>query len=164
MAASGWDVAVLARGRDGLAGAVADVASSGRRGLGVVCDVAHREHVEAAATRVEAELGPVEVWVNNAMASVFSPFADTDSDDFERATAVTYFGQVHGTRAALERMRPRDRGHVVQIGSALAFRGIPLQAAYCGAKHAVVGFTSPSSPSCATRAAACRSRWPTCPA
>ncbi|MEH3078242.1 MAG: SDR family oxidoreductase [Quadrisphaera sp.] len=141
LAARGWDVAVLARGRDGLAGAVADVAAAGRRGIGVVCDVAHREHVEAAATRVEADLGPVEVWVNNAMASVFSPFTDTAPDDFERATAVTYFGQVHGTRAALGRMRPRDRGHVVQIGSALAFRGIPLQAAYCGAKHAVVGFT-----------------------
>ncbi len=141
LAARGWDVAVLARDPEQLAGAVREVAEAGRRGLGVVCDVADREQVEAAADRVEAELGPVEVWVNNAMASVFAPFVDTDPDDFERATAVTYFGQVNGTRAALRLMRPRDRGHVLQVGSALAYRGIPLQAAYCGAKHAVAGFT-----------------------
>ncbi|WP_432495850.1 SDR family oxidoreductase [Kineococcus gypseus] len=141
LAGRGWDVAVLARGRDGLAGAVADVAAAGRRGLGVVCDVGDHRAVEAAADRVEAELGPVEVWVNNAMASVFAPFWDVDPDDYARATATTYFGYVNGTRAALARMRPRDRGRVVQVGSALAHRGIPLQSAYCGAKHAIRGFT-----------------------
>lgn len=118
-----------------------DVAGYGRRGLGIVTDVARHEDVESAADRVEAELGPIEVWVNNAMASVFAEFLDITPDDFERATTVTYLGFVNGTRAALRRMRPRDRGVLVQVGSALAFRGIPLQAAYCGAKHAMVGFT-----------------------
>ncbi|WP_432573933.1 SDR family oxidoreductase [Kineococcus sp. SYSU DK005] len=141
LADRGWDVAVLARGRDGLAGAVADVAARGRRGLGVVCDVADHRAVEAAASRVEDELGPVEVWVNDAMASVFAKFWDVDPDDYARATATTYFGYVNGTRAALARMRPRDRGRIVQVGSALAYRGIPLQSAYCGAKHAIRGFT-----------------------
>ena len=141
LAAAGFDVAVLARGEDGLAGAVADVARAGRRALGVVTDVADHDQVESAADRVEAELGPVEVWVNDAMASVFAEFLDIAPEDFERATAVTYLGFVNGTRAALRRMRPRDRGVVVQVGSALAFRGIPLQSAYCGAKHAMVGFT-----------------------
>jgi NAD(P)-dependent dehydrogenase (short-subunit alcohol dehydrogenase family) len=141
LAERGWDVAVLARGRDQLAGAVRDVAGAGRRGLGVVCDVGDHAQVEAAADQVEAQLGPIEVWVNDAMASVFAPFWDTAPEDFERATRTTYFGFVNGTRAALARMRPRDRGTVVQIGSALAFRGIPLQAAYCGSKHAMVGFT-----------------------
>nr|WP_323132450.1 SDR family oxidoreductase [Kineococcus indalonis] len=141
LAERGWDVAALARGRDGLAGAVADVAARGRRGLGVVCDVADHRAVEAAASRVEAELGPVEVWVNDAMASVFAAFWDVDPDDYARATATTYFGYVNGTRAALARMRPRDRGRIVQVGSALAYRGIPLQSAYCGAKHAIRGFT-----------------------
>lgn len=141
LAAQGWDVAVLARGRDQLAATVRDVVAAGRRGLGVVCDVGDHAAVEAAADRVEAELGPIEVWVNDAMASVFAPFWDTAPEDFERATRTTYYGFVNGTRAALARMRPRDRGTVVQIGSALAFRGIPLQAAYCGSKHAMVGFT-----------------------
>ncbi|MEZ0491286.1 SDR family oxidoreductase [Kineococcus sp. TBRC 1896] len=141
LADSGWDVAVLARGHDGLAGAVRDVAAAGRRAVGIVCDVSEHEQVEAAADRVEDVLGPVEVWVNDAMTSVFAPFLDTAPEDFERATRVTYLGFVNGTRAALRRMVPRDRGQVVQIGSALAFRGIPLQAAYCGSKHAMVGFT-----------------------
>ena len=141
LAGRGWDVAVLARGRDGLAGAVADVAAAGRRALGVSVDVGDGDAVEAAAARVEAELGTVEVWVNCAMGSVFAPFLDTDPADFERATRTTYLGFVNGTRAALRRMTARDRGHLVQIGSALAFRGIPLQAAYCGSKHAIVGFT-----------------------
>ncbi len=140
-AAAGYDVAVLARGADGLAGAVADVEKAGRRGLAVECDVSEYAAVESAADRVERELGPIEVWVNDAMASVFAPFLQTDPADFERATAVTYLGFVNGTRAALRRMTPRDRGVVVQVGSALAFRGIPLQAAYCGSKHAMVGFT-----------------------
>ena len=141
LAARGWDVAVLARGHDGLAGAVDDVARAGRRALGIPCDVSEHEQVESAASRVEIGLGPIEVWVNCAMASVFAPFWDIDPEDYDRATRVTYYGFVNGTRAALQRMRPRDRGHVVQVGSALAFRGIPLQAAYCGAKHAIQGFT-----------------------
>jgi len=140
-AAAGYDVAVLARGEDGLAGAVADVAGAGRRALGLAVDVADHRAVDAAAAQVEDRMGPIEVWVNNAMTSIFAPFMDTDPEDFERATAVTYFGFVNGTRAALRRMKPRDRGVLVQVGSALAYRGIPLQAAYCGSKHAMVGFT-----------------------
>jgi NAD(P)-dependent dehydrogenase (short-subunit alcohol dehydrogenase family) len=103
--------------------------------------VADRAAVESAADRIEAELGPIGLWVNNAMAGVFSEFLSTEAEDFERATFVNYFGAVNGTRAALSRMVPRDAGHVIQIGSALAHRGIPLQAAYCGSKHAIKGFT-----------------------
>lgn len=141
LAAAGWDVAVLARGEDGLHAAVRDVRSAGRRGLGVPVDVADAEAVERAADVVEDELGPIDVWVNNAMASVFAEFLDVTPQEFERATAVTYLGTVNGTRSALRRMTVRNRGHVVQVGSALAYRGIPLQAAYCGAKHAMVGMT-----------------------
>lgn len=141
LAGRGWDVAILARGHDGLAGAVRDVADAGHRALGVECDMGDHEAVEAAAQRVEDELGPIEVWVNDAMASVFAPFLDTAPEDFVHATATTYLGCVNGTRAALKRMTARDRGRLVQVGSALAFRGIPLQAAYCGSKHAIVGFT-----------------------
>lgn len=140
-AAAGCDVAVLARGQDGLDGTVADIEKAGRRGLGIVTDVADAEAVERAADRVEAELGPIAIWVNNAMASVFAPLTEISAQEFERATRVTYLGAVHGTMSALKRMRPRNAGHVIQVGSALAFRGIPLQAAYCGAKHAVIGFT-----------------------
>lgn len=141
LAGRGWDVAILARGRDGLAGAVRDVAEAGHRALGVECDVGDHDAVEAAADRIEAELGPIEVWVNDAMASVFAPFLDTAPQDFVHATNTTYLGCVNDTRAALKRMTARDRGTLVQVGSALAFRGIPLQAAYCGSKHAIVGFT-----------------------
>lgn len=141
LAARGWDVAVLARGEDGLGGTVADIDLAGRRGLGIVTDVADRAAVESAADRVEAELGPIDLWVNNAMVGVFGEFLEVDPDDFERATQVNYFGFVNGTRAALSRMSTRDRGHIIQIGSALAHRGIPLQSAYCAAKHAVQGFT-----------------------
>jgi NAD(P)-dependent dehydrogenase (short-subunit alcohol dehydrogenase family) len=141
LAARGWDVAILARGQDGLDGAVRDVEAAGRRALGISTDVADRAQVESAADRVEAELGPIDLWVNDAMVGVFGEFLETDPDDFERATAVNYFGFVNGTRAALSRMVPRDRGQVIQVGSALAHRGIPLQASYCGAKHAVQGFT-----------------------
>ncbi|KQP56709.1 SDR family oxidoreductase [Agreia sp. Leaf283] len=141
LADRGWDVAVLARGEDGLAGAVSDVRIRGGRGLGISTDVADREAVESAADQVEDELGPIELWVNDAMVGVFGEFLTTAPEDFERATQVNYFGFVNGTRAALSRMVPRERGHVIQIGSALAHRGIPLQAAYCGAKHAVQGFT-----------------------
>ncbi len=141
LAEDGWDVAVLARGEDGLRGTERDIRNRGRRALGISTDVADREAVEAAATRVEAELGPIELWVNNAMAGVFSEFLSTAPEDFERATMVNYFGVVNGTRAALSRMTARNSGHVIQIGSALAHRGIPLQAAYCGSKHAIKGFT-----------------------
>jgi NAD(P)-dependent dehydrogenase (short-subunit alcohol dehydrogenase family) len=141
LASRGWDVAILARGEDGLAAAVADVENLGRRAIGISTDVSDMAAVDAAATRVEAEFGLIELWVNDAMVGVFGEFLTTDPDDFARATQVNYFGFVNGTRAALSRMVPRDRGHVIQIGSALAHRGIPLQAAYCGAKHAVRGFT-----------------------
>lgn len=141
LAAAGYDVGVLARGQEGLDGTVRDIRARGSRGLGVSTDVADRDAVDRAAARVEAELGPIDLWVNNAMVGVFGEFLSTAPDDFERATAVNYLGVVNGTRAALARMVPRDSGHVIQIGSALAHRGIPLQAAYCGAKHAALGFT-----------------------
>lgn len=141
LAADGWDVTILARGHDGLAGAVADVADAGRRGLGVPTDVAVHEEVDRAADEVEATLGPITLWVNDAMTGVFGQFVDVAPDDFERVTAVTYLGTVNGTRAALRHMAQRDTGVIIQVGSALAFRGIPLQSAYCGAKHAMVGFT-----------------------
>jgi len=140
LAHRGWDVGVLARNQDGLDGAVRDVEAAGTRGLGIPTDVADREAVERAATRIEQELGPIDLWVNNAMVGVFGEFVSTEPDDFERAVQVNFFGFVNGTRAALSRMLPRDRGHVVQVGSALAHRGIPLQAAYCASKHAINGF------------------------
>jgi NAD(P)-dependent dehydrogenase (short-subunit alcohol dehydrogenase family) len=141
LTALGYDVAVLARESEGLHGAVREVDLAGQRGLALAVDVADADAVEAAADRVERELGPIDVWVNNAMTSVFARFLEVEPDEFERATQVTYLGFVNGTRAALRRMVPRDSGQVVQVGSSLAFRGIPLQSAYCGAKHAMVGFT-----------------------
>ncbi|PCN48923.1 short-chain dehydrogenase [Curtobacterium sp. 'Ferrero'] len=141
LASRGWDVAIVARGKDGTDAAVAEVEAAGRRGLAVLADVSDRQAVEAAADRIEQELGEIDLWVNDVMVGVFGRFLDTDPDDFERALRVTYLGCVNGTRAALSRMVPRDRGQVIQVGSALGFRGIPLQAAYCGAKHAIVGFT-----------------------
>jgi NAD(P)-dependent dehydrogenase (short-subunit alcohol dehydrogenase family) len=141
LAGIGYDVAVLARESQGLHGAAREVDLAGRRGLAVAVDVADAEAVDAAAERVEAELGPIDVWINNAMTSVFARFLEVEPEEFERATQVTYLGFVNGTRAALRRMVPRGRGHLVQVGSSLAFRGIPLQSAYCGAKHAMVGFT-----------------------
>jgi NAD(P)-dependent dehydrogenase (short-subunit alcohol dehydrogenase family) len=137
----GWDVAVLARGEDGLAAAVAEVEQAGRRALAVPTDVADPDAVDAAAARVEAELGPIDVWVNNAFTGSIAFFDEITPDEYRRITEVTYIGFVNGTRAALRHMSARDRGVVIQVGSALAFRGIPLQAAYCGAKHAIVGFT-----------------------
>lgn len=137
----GYDVAVLARGEAGLEGAVRDVEALGGRGIGVPTDVAELAQVEAAAARVEAELGAIDVWVNVAFVGALKFFWDTDDETYRRITDVTYMGQVNGTRVALSRMRQRDRGVVVQVGSALGYRGIPLQAAYCGAKHAVKGFT-----------------------
>ncbi|MGH9042043.1 MAG: SDR family oxidoreductase [Acidimicrobiia bacterium] len=134
-------VGLLARGRDGLEAAAKEIEAAGGRALVVPTDVADPEAVEAAAERVEAGLGPIDVWVNNAMVSVFALFTDIAPDEFRRVTDVTYHGYVNGTRAALTRMVPRDRGTIVQVGSALAYRGIPAQSAYCGAKHAVEGFT-----------------------
>lgn len=141
LAQRGWDVAILARGEEGLEAAAAEVRAAGQRALAVPVDVANASEVEAAAERIEMELGPIEAWVNNAFAGSICFFEELTPEEFERITAVTYLGFVNGTRAALSRMRPRDRGVVVQVGSALAFRGIPLQAAYCGAKHAIHGFT-----------------------
>jgi NAD(P)-dependent dehydrogenase (short-subunit alcohol dehydrogenase family) len=141
LAAAGYDVAVLARGRAGLDGAVADVEAAGRKGLAVPTDVADHAAVEEAAERVERELGEIDAWVNVAFSGSLGFFWDTSMEEFRRMTEVTYFGQVYGTRAALRHMRPRDRGVVVNVGSAMAYRSIPLQSAYCGAKHAVKGFT-----------------------
>lgn len=137
----GYKVALLARGAEGLEGARRDVEAAGGQALVVVTDVADHDQVEAAAERVERELGPIDVWVNNAMATIFAPLDQVSPQDFERATQVTYLGSVWGTMAALKRMKPRNSGTIVQVGSALAYRSIPLQAAYCGAKSAMRGFT-----------------------
>jgi NAD(P)-dependent dehydrogenase (short-subunit alcohol dehydrogenase family) len=139
-ARAGADVAILARGQDRIDAAVSEVEAAGGRALGISTDVADGDAVEAAAERIERELGPIDIWVNNAFAGIFSSFMDMSDEEYRRVTDVTYFGQVHGTRAALKRMLPRDRGAIVLVGSALAYRGIPLQSAYCGAKHAVQGF------------------------
>src|SRR6185436_17230425 len=140
-AAGGADIGLLARGVDGLEAARREVEAAGGRALVLPTDVADPDQVEAAAERVERELGPIDVWVNNAMVSVLSPVRYLKNDEIRRVTDVTYLGVVYGTTAALRRMLPRDRGSIVQVGSALAYRGIPLQAAYCGAKHAIQGFT-----------------------
>jgi len=137
----GAHIGLLARGIDGLDAARREVEAAGGRAVVVPTDVAHADEVEAAADRIERELGPIDVWINNAMVSVFSPVRELTADDIHRVTEVTYLGAVYGTLAALKRMLPRDRGAIVQVGSALAYRGIPLQAAYCGAKHAIQGFT-----------------------
>ena len=137
----GWRVALLARGIDGLEAARLEVEGAGGAALVIETDVADPAQVDAAASRVESEWGPIDVWVNNAMATIFSRFLDVSPEDFRRATEVTYLGAVWGTRAALSRMKPRDRGVIVQVGSALAYRSIPLQSAYCGAKSALRGFT-----------------------
>jgi len=140
-AARGDRVGLLARGSAGLAGALAEVERAGGTGLAVETDVADHESVEAAAATVEAQLGPIDVWVNNAMATVFAPFHEITAEEYRRSTEVTYLGTVHGTMAALRRMRARNRGTIVQVGSALSYRAIPLQAPYCGAKFAIRGFT-----------------------
>jgi NAD(P)-dependent dehydrogenase (short-subunit alcohol dehydrogenase family) len=134
-------IALLARNREALEAAAEEVRQAGGTALVVPTDVADHEQVEAAAERAERELGPIDVWVNDAMASVFGRVREVDPRDFRRVTEVTYLGTVYGTMAALARMRPRDRGAIVQVGSALAYRGIPLQSAYCGSKHAIKGFT-----------------------
>ncbi len=137
----GARIGLIARGRDGLEGARSDVERLGGEALVLPLDVAHAEEVEAAASAVEEAFGPIDVWINNAMVSVFSPVKEMTAADYARVTHVTYLGTVHGTLAALRRMQPRDRGIVIQVGSALAYRSIPLQSAYCAAKHAARGFT-----------------------
>ena len=138
--ARGAHVALLARGETGLAGAAADVRAGGGVALEIPTDVADPDQVEAAAALTEETFGPIEVWVNVAFTSVFSPFAEITAQEYKRVTEVSYLGYVYATMAALRRMRPRDTGTIVQVGSALAYRGIPLQSAYCGAKHAIQGF------------------------
>jgi NAD(P)-dependent dehydrogenase (short-subunit alcohol dehydrogenase family) len=139
-AAQGASIGLLARGREGLEGARRDVEARGGRGLVLPTDVSDAEAVEAAAAAVEQAFGPIDVWVNNAMLSVFSPVKEMRPEEYRRVTEVTYLGYVYGTLAALRRMLPRDRGIIIQVGSALAYRGIPLQSAYCAAKHAIQGF------------------------
>src|SRR5438067_1857110 len=136
----GARIALLARGIDGLEGARKEVEELGGTPLIVPVDVADANQVEEAAARIETDLGQIDIWINNAMTSVFSPIKEMTAEEFRRVTEVTYLGYVYGTLAALKRMLPRDHGVIVQVGSALAYRGIPLQSAYCAAKHAVQGF------------------------
>jgi NAD(P)-dependent dehydrogenase (short-subunit alcohol dehydrogenase family) len=137
----GYDVAVLARGQAGLDAAVHDVQTAGGRAIAIPTDVADDEAVQTAARRIEQELGEIDVWVNVAFVGSLAFFWDTTPEEYQRITDVTYMGQVNGTRAALQRMRARDRGVIVNVCSAMSYRSIPLQSAYCGAKHAVKGFT-----------------------
>jgi short-subunit dehydrogenase len=134
-------IGLIARDKERLEAARSEVEGQGGRALALPLDVAHADEVERAAEQVESELGPIDVWVNNAMTTIFAPITEIRPDEYRRATEVTYLGCVYGTMAALKRMLPRDKGAIVQIGSALAYRSIPLQAPYCGAKHAIVGFT-----------------------
>ena len=136
----GARIALLARGTDGLEVAQREVEELGGTAIVIPVDVANAEQVEAAAARVEIDLGKIDIWINNAMVSVFSPIKEMTPEEFRRVTEVTYLGCVYGTLAALRRMLPRDHGTIVQVGSALAYRGIPLQSAYCAAKHAIQGF------------------------
>ena len=140
-ARQGNRVALLARGSTGLDAAAREVRDLGGDALTISVDTADHEALDRAADRIEAELGPIDVWVNDAFTSVFARFIDIEPDEFRRVTEVSYLGFVNGTRTALSRMLPRDSGVIVQVGSALAHRGIPLQSAYCGAKHAIRGFT-----------------------
>jgi NAD(P)-dependent dehydrogenase (short-subunit alcohol dehydrogenase family) len=137
----GAHIGLVARGHEGLKGAQADVEAMGGKALVLPTDMAEHDEVEAAAAAVEEAFGPIDIWINNAMASVFSPILQMTPAEFKRVTDVTFLGYVYGTLAALRRMQPRDRGMIVQVGSALPYRSIPLQSAYCAAKHAVRGFT-----------------------
>ncbi len=137
----GCKVALLARGREGLEAAKREVENRGGTALAVPTDVSQFDQVEAAAEAAERQFGPIDLWINNAMVSMYSPFMKMTADEFKHIVEVTFLGQVHGTRCALERMMPRDRGVIIQVGSALAFRSIPLQSAYCASKHAIQGFT-----------------------
>jgi short-subunit dehydrogenase len=134
-------IGLIARDTEGLHAAAREVNELRGKGLAVPTDVADAAQVEAAAARIEQELGPIDVWVNNAMTTIFGRFVDVTPEEYKRATEVTYLGTVYGTMSALKRMLPRNAGHIIQVGSALAYRSIPLQAAYCGAKHAIAGFT-----------------------
>ncbi|OHZ00124.1 SDR family oxidoreductase [Salinicola sp. MIT1003] len=137
----GARLGLIARGQERLEAVKSEVEALGGYAVAISADVADAAQVEQAAERIEAELGPIDIWVNDAMTTVFSPFYEMSAEEFKRVTEVTYLGNVNGTRAALKRMRPRDRGTIVQVGSALAYRPIPLQTAYCGAKHAIKGYT-----------------------
>jgi NAD(P)-dependent dehydrogenase (short-subunit alcohol dehydrogenase family) len=140
--ARGARVGLIARGEAGLRGAAEDVTAAGGTAHAVVADVADFARVDEAARQIEMVLGPIDVWVNSAFVSILAPFAEVTPEEFRRVTEVAYLGFVHGTMVALARMRPRDRGVIVQVGSALGERSVPLQSAYCGAKHAINGFTS----------------------
>ncbi|MBV9307226.1 MAG: SDR family oxidoreductase [Acidobacteriaceae bacterium] len=140
-ARQGAHIGLIARGRERLEAAKREVEEAGGKALVLPTDVADAQQVENAAERAERELGPIDIWVNDAMTTIFAPFVEITPEEFKRATEVTYLGQVYGTMAALKRMKPRDRGAIIQVGSALAYRSIPLQSPYCGAKHAIVGFT-----------------------
>ena len=139
-AREGARIGLVARGQSGLEGALQDVRRLGGEAIVLPTDVADPQQVEAAAEETEKQFGPIDVWVNVAMTSVFSPIKEMTAEEFKRVTEVTYLGFVYGTLSALRRMLPRDRGTIIQVGSALAYRGIPLQSAYCGAKHAIQGF------------------------
>jgi len=139
-ARQGAHIGLLARGKERLEAARQEVEAAGGKALAAPTDVADPDQVEAAAAAVEKEFGPIDIWVNNAMTSVFSPVKEMKPEEYRRVTEVTYLGQVYGTLAALKRMLPRDRGAIILVGSALAYRGIPLQSSYCAAKHAIQGF------------------------
>ena len=151
--ARGASIGLIARGREGLEAARHEIEHAGGQALVCPADVANADEIEAAAAAIETRFGPPDIWINNAMVSVFSPVKEMTAEEFRRVTEVTYLGVVHGTLAALRRMTPRDRGRIVQVGSALAYRGIPLQSAYCAAKHAVQGSVTPCDRSSFTIAA-----------
>ena len=140
-ARQGAHIGLIARGKQRLEVTKREVEELGGKAIALPTDVADAQQLEDAAERVEQELGPIDIWVNDAMTTIFARFIDIRPDEFKRATEVTYLGQVYGTMAALKRMHPRNRGTIVQVGSALAYRSIPLQSPYCGAKHAIIGFT-----------------------
>lgn len=135
------NVGLISRNKERLESLKKEIEGLGVKASIAVCDVANPDQIENAAEIIEKELGAIDIWVNNAMASVFSPFKEITNEEFKRVTEVTYLGYVYGTQSALKRMLPRNRGMIIQVGSALAYRGIPLQSAYCGAKHAIQGFT-----------------------
>lgn len=137
----GAHIGLLARGREGLEAAAREVELAGGKAVVQVVDMADAEAVERAAAAVEEALGPIDIWINNAMVTIFAPFKEITAEEFRRVTEVTYLGNVYGTMAALKRMLARDHGTIIQVSSALAYRSIPLQSAYCGAKHAITGFT-----------------------
>lgn len=136
----GDNIGLIARGIDGLEAAKKEVESYGGKALVLPADVADADALEAAASRVETELGPIDIWINNAMTSVFAPIKDMEAEEYRRVTEVTYLGQVYGALSAFRRMRARNKGSIIFVGSALAYRGIPLQSAYCASKHAIEGF------------------------